>query len=306
MMAGRQDSAARLCAAAATAALTVSLLQRVRQRRKDSKEATALIAQLKALNSTAALVVTNAKGDAFASKALTKYVRKVCGEATGDALEDATRLVEHCKSARPPSASAFGPAGDARRLRHALVRGCVSPQLLHERFPRIKGAYTQQALDYGKNSRYGDRWKISCYIVVLEKWKPKIMPHQPMVDALSDVVDMCCRRFEAWYLERFERARRASVMNAFVTRYRPKPDEAELKKHIDGANVDGSVILALPTDEPFQGGRLKVWDGRPTALHEYAMAPGDCIFLDARIWHQGCAITSGARYALVLFLRLNK
>ena len=303
MMAGRQDSAARLCAAAATAALTVSLLRRVRQRQKDNKEATALIAQLKALNSTAALVVTNARGDAFAAKALAKYVRKVCGVSSGDALEDAQRLIEHCKTATPPTAQAFGPR---KTLRHVLVRGCVSPQLLVERFPQIKGAYTQQALDYGKNSRYGDRWKISCYIVVLEKWKPKIMPHAPMVEALSDVVDLCCRRFEAWYLERFERARRASVMNAFVTRYRPKPDEAELKKHIDGANVDGSVILALPTDEPFEGGRLKVWDGRPTVLHEYAMAPGDCTFLDARVWHQGCAITSGARYALVLFLRLNK
>ena len=70
--------------------------------------------------------------------------------------------------------------------------------------------------------------------------------------------------------------------------------------------ISTQVILALPTDEPFEGGRLKVWDGRPTVLHEYAMAPGDCIFLDARVWHQGCAITSGARYALVLFLRLRK
>ncbi len=302
-MASRQEAAARLCAAAATAALTVSMLRRVRQNKKDKQEATALIAQLKALNSTAALVVTNARGDAFAAKALAKYVRKVCGTTTNNTLEDATRLIRHCKNATPPTATAFGPR---KTLRHVLVRGCVSPQLLHERFPQIKGAYTQQALDYGKNSRYGDRWKISCYIVVLEKWKPKIMPHAPMVDALSDVVDLCCRRFEAWYLERFERSRRASVMNAFVTRYRPKPDEAELKKHIDGANVDGSVILALPTDEPFEGGRLKVWDGRPTVLHEYAMAPGDCIFLDARVWHQGCAISSGARYALVLFLRLNK
>ena len=58
----------------------------------------------------------------------------------------------------------------------------------------------------------GTGWKISCYIVVLEKWKPKIMPHEPMVSALSDVVDMCCRRrFEAWYLERFERSRRSRV-----------------------------------------------------------------------------------------------
>ena len=162
-MAGRQEAAARLCAAAATAALTISLLRRVRQQKKDKQEATALIAQLKALNSTAALVVTNAKGDAFAAKALAKYVRKVCGVSSGDALEDATRLIQHCKNATPPSATAFGPR---KTLRHVLVRGCVSPQLLHQRFPRIKGAYTQQALDYGKNSRYGDRWKISCYIVV--------------------------------------------------------------------------------------------------------------------------------------------
>lgn len=31
----------------------------------------------------------------------------------------------------------------------------------------------------------------------------------------------------------------------------------------DGANVDGSCILALPTDEPFEGGALHVWDGKP-------------------------------------------
>ena len=145
-MASRQESAARLCAAAATAALTVSLLRRVRQRQNDQKEATALIAQLKALNSTAALVVTNARGDAFAAKALAKYVRKACGVSSGDALEDATRLIEHCKNATPPSATAFGPR---KTLRHVLVRGAISPQLLVERFPQIKGAYTQQALDYG-------------------------------------------------------------------------------------------------------------------------------------------------------------
>ena len=60
-MAGRQEAAASLCAAAATAALTVSLLRRVRQRQKDNKEATALIAQL-SLKLDGGLVVTNAKG----------------------------------------------------------------------------------------------------------------------------------------------------------------------------------------------------------------------------------------------------
>ena len=27
--------------------------------------------------------------------------------------------------------------------------------------------------------------------------------------------------------------------------------------------MDGSCILALPTDEPFEGGALHVWDGKP-------------------------------------------
>ena len=46
--------------------------------------------------------------------------------------------------------------------------------------------------------------------------------------------------------------------------------------------------------------------GKPPAEHDYAMKPGDCIFLDARVWHQGCPITTGERYALVLFLKLAK
>ena len=80
-------------------------------------------------------------------------------------------------------------------------------RILAERFPAVKAAYVQQALDYGRHSRYGDRWKISCYLVVLEKWKPKIMPHAPMVDAMGDVMELCRIRFEAWYAERFGLAR---------------------------------------------------------------------------------------------------
>lgn len=45
----------------------------------------------------------------------------------------------------------------------------------------IKESYVQQPLDYGRNSRYGDEWRISCYMVVMENWKPKIMPHEPML-----------------------------------------------------------------------------------------------------------------------------
>ena len=74
----------------------------------------------------------------------------------------------------------------------------------------------------------------------------------------------------------------------------------------DGANVDGSVILALPTDEPFEGGALHVWDGKPKQELVYTMDAGDCIFLDTKIWHQAKPISCGSRWALVLFLRLEK
>merc|ERR1712032_269852 len=139
-----------------------------------------------------------------------------------------------------------------------------------ELFPEMKDAYLQQPLDYGRNSRYGDKWRISCYLVVMENWKPKIEAHEPMVRCMSAVMDECVEGFRGWYCRRKGVACiDVGVMNAFVTRYRPIHEEDQLKKHIDGANVDGSVI-----------------------------------FLDNGIFHQAKPIPSGTRWALVLFLRL--
>ena len=308
-------SAARVALPTAAAVGALVVVEALRRRRSacaaaaEARELASLLSTIKALDKTAFLVVTNNAGDAFAEKALASYVKKKCGVAScGSALGDGRALAARLARAAPARARDFGPARDALRLKHALVRGAIDPALLRERFAAVKAAYVQQPLDYGRHSRYGDRWKISCYLVVLEKWKPKILPHAPMVDAMGDVMHACCRGFERWYAERFDLAKcDATVMNCFLTRYRPRPDEDELKKHIDGANVDGSVILALPTDDPFVGGQLKVWDGgRPPKEHVYAMKPGDCIFLDTRVWHQGCPISTGERYALVLFLKLQK
>ena len=47
-----------------------------------------------------------------------------------------------------------------------------------------------------------------------------------------------------------------------MTRYRPNPDETHLPRHIDGANVDGSLVLGLPTYSAFgESGGVTVWDG---------------------------------------------
>lgn len=148
--------------------------------------------------------------------------------------------------------------------------------------------------------------RISCYLVVMENWKPKIEAHEPMVRCLGTVMESCRRSFEIWYSKRNSLPSvEVSVMNAFVTRYRPEAEEDQLKKHIDGANVDGSVILALPTDDPFEGGNLIVWDGKPQQELTYQMRPGDLLFLENAVWHQAKPITSGERWALVLFLRIR-
>jgi hypothetical protein len=63
--------------------------------------------------------------------------------------------------------------------------------------------------------------------------------------------------------------RKLTRLQSFVTRYRPHAQEAGLLRHIDGASVDGSLILALsgadggggPTDIAFEGGGVTVWEG---------------------------------------------
>jgi len=267
-----------------------------------------LLTQLSAVSKATLYVVTNATNDKFSLPNLTKFLKMkgvdvYCegGASAEEAIrENASRLLRHLAANR---ASA---AGARDRLRHELVPGVLPRAQLELLLPSMKEAYVQQPLDYGRNSRYGDEWKISCYLVVMEKWKPNIMPHAPMVACMTPTMDACTAAYSRWYCGVHSLATvSVQVMNAFVTRYRPIHNEDQLKKHIDGANVDGSVILALPTDDPFQGGTLHVWDGKPQREYTYVMEPGDCIFLDNSVWHQAKPITSGTRWALVLFLRLT-
>jgi len=250
--------------------------------------------------------VSNKTNDAFSIPNLTSYLRTkgVAIHAGATAEEtitvNAERLLQLLDSAgtRLPRSSA--------RLRHALVSGVVHPDDLKRIFPAMKAAYVQQPLDYGPHSRYGDKWRISCYMVVMENWKPKIEPHEPMVECMTPAMNACTDAFAKWYCcQRGLSAVEVVVMNAFVTRYRAVQDEDQLKRHIDGANVDGSVVLALPTDDPFQGGALHVWDGKPQRQVVYPMRPGDALFLENAVWHQAKPITSGTRWALVLFLKLH-
>jgi len=252
-------------------------------------------------------VVTNKTNDNFSLPGLTKYLRMKGADVHEGETPDETVVVNASRllalldqqGGGRPRAVAGAP------LRHELVPQTVAPSDLQALLPAVQEAYVQQPLDYGRNSRYGDKWRISCYFVVMESWKPNILPHEPMVQCMDPIMHRCTEAFEKWYCQSHALASvDVHVMNGFVTRYRAVQTEDQLQKHIDGSNVDGSVILALPTDDPFEGGALHVWDGRPQQEFTYNMQPGDAIFLDGAVWHQAKPISRGTRWAMVLFLRL--
>jgi len=271
------------------------LLVFLRERRRRQRREAALLGALKAANRKTFLAVSDRTGTRFVERSLRSMLkRRGVAVPTGSRLELASALLE-------AERTTVGPC--KRRPRHALVRGAVDGASLRGKFAAMKAAYAQQALDYGPQSRYGNQWRISCYLVVLEKWKPKIAPHPPMVAAMGKVMRRCVRAYEDWYASNFDETKEATVMNCFVTRY--SGADNQLEKHVDGANVDGSVILACPTDDPFQGGALKVWE-RKKEYHYDDMRPGDCIFLEGPLWHQAMPISTGTRYALVLFLSLRQ
>lgn len=299
-----------LAGAAVFAGSAWSFLRWWKQRAKRSAQQAiaALFAQVKAMNKGIAMVVSDATSSNFSVRNLSKYLlqRGLC--PSNDLFRDAQLLLSLLQD-EASEKNGKTPRVSSRVFAHCLKPQVIKAKRLQDLFPEIKESYVQQPLDYGRNSRYGDEWRISCYMVVMENWKPKIMPHEPMLRCLGDVMHECVKSFESWYcsLKGFKQGSKPfSVMNAFVTRYRPLHGEDELKKHIDGANVDGSCILALPTDEAFEGGALHVWDGKPKQELVYKMAPGDCMFMDTKIWHQAKPITSGSRWALVLFLKLER
>ena len=88
----------------------------------------------------------------------------------------------------------------------------------------------------------------------------------PMLKVCDSILADCDACFLKWYDELHPRAKDATRtlvrMQSFVTRYLPTPDESHLPRHIDGANVDGSLVLGLPTYREFgDSGGLTVWDG---------------------------------------------
>ncbi|KAJ1635061.1 hypothetical protein T492DRAFT_476498 [Pavlovales sp. CCMP2436] len=221
----------------------------------------------------------------------------------------------------------------AKPQRHCLLAGGVSRADLELHFPSIKQAFIPHVVRYGNtnpNIRKADgehgesiEWKVSCYMEVSTGGGARqkgIEPSLELLGACRPLLEQCDRAFVRYYesLHGPRSVKKLVRMQSFVTRYRPNPQEAGLLRHIDGANVDGSIILALsgadgsgaPTDISFEGGGVSVWE-RPGASPEevcfdYPMLPGDVCLLDNSVWHQGNPISAGERWALVIFYQTKE
>lgn len=205
-----------------------------------------------------------------------------------------------------------------------MYTGAVDRDALNSAFLAIKRVFVPQSVKYSNTNpkiaatdgHHGKdiEWKVSCYIDLAEHrgaMQKGIEPSAAMREACADLLERCDDIFTAWYTSVHGEGsvRKLTRRQSFVTRYRPLPQQSGLLRHVDGADVDGSLILALtgetgegdPIDIPFAGGGVTVWDGEPEVARHYAMRPGDICTLDNCVWHQGNPISAGERWALVIF-----
>ena len=191
--------------------------------------------------------------------------------------------------------------------RHKVLagkEGGVDPKWLEELFPSLEAAFDPQ----GGVTYKGVDWKISSYMELEEAYisgSHKVRPNTALLEICRPLLELCDEKFITWYkncygLKRAKPLRRHS----FLTRYLPVKDQDQLRKHIDGKHLDGSVVVKLPS--LCEGGQLRVWDGRPVQEFTYDMDTGDVVCLDRAVWHQAMPVTKGIKWALVVFYNVDR
>lgn len=180
----------------------------------------------------------------------------------------------------------------------------IDEQWLRALFPSLEQHFLPQAAVKYK----GVDWKISCYMELEESFISGAYQVQPALQLLENclpLLNKCDQIFGDWWRHcySYKKAKPYRV-HSFVTRYLPLKDQDQLKKHIDGRHLDGSVVVRLPSS--CVGGQLKVWDGKPVQEFCYEMNCGDVVCLDKAVWHQAMPITEGIKWALVIFYKIDR
>lgn len=220
-----------------------------------------------------------------------------------------------------------------QNMRHLVLKQIISSAYLDLLFStQILPLFEPQTVIYNGGVANVKEWKISCYLEVMDGGVPFVPhPHLPLRDACWELLQSCNFLFQLWYTQQHCcNSNRSPIqvqrLMTFITRYTAKnPGEEALLKHIDGAGkVDGSLVLALPTDRwttttdgsnsnSFEGygGGLTFWDGKSPWTNNnrpkeilYDTRCGDVAFIDRGVWHQANPITRGTRWALVIFYKV--
>lgn len=290
----------------------------------------------------------------------TFYLRYEDGDLWEHVPCDRMKLPDGSSLASPAALQAFQCID--RGLKHAVMEGAVDSSYLSEVFSEIKSVFRPQMVKYSNTNPdikasdgehgQGIDWKVSSYMEVDTSMggamQKGVVVNEALLATCEGLLEACNAAFRLWF-ERLHGVGSISELvrlQSFVTRYRPLPNENALLRHIDGAHVDGSLILALPTDRcacgvamrcgcractwhssahmhivrlygficvivavnrsAFTGGGVTVWEGEPETEYVYPMQPGDVCCLDNYVWHQGNPITAGERWSLVIFYAVKR
>ncbi|KAJ1478278.1 hypothetical protein T484DRAFT_1818142 [Baffinella frigidus] len=81
------------------------------------------------------------------------------------------------------------------RMRHLTISEAISPTHLAGIFEQIKIDFAPQKVVYNG----GVEWANSCYMDVEQKMKPATMPHLPLKETCTPMLEECDRIFTDWY-----------------------------------------------------------------------------------------------------------
>lgn len=207
------------------------------------------------------------------------------------------------------------------KQRHLVVKEAINPLYLDYIMPSLLAHFRPQSVTYNGGIAKIKKWKISCYLEVMDGGIPTAEPNLMLRQLFHPLLNTCNTLFNEWYRQQHS-MRQPVVSNrimTFITRYTPAPGEQALLKHVDGAGkVDGSIVVALPMDKwsaplsinAFEGGGLTFWDGRDSLGNiqktHYDTRSGDVGFIDRAVWHAADPISKGTRWALVIFYKVDK
>jgi hypothetical protein len=194
---------------------------------------------------------------------------------------------------------------------HVIEKEFFKMKMMVPLFQSIKKVFEPQIISFNQYRN----WRISCWMEIEKNQRQAGLNYTKTSAELLKIMTPCLEQCDLFFKKCYRRIhglfsiKKLRRLQSFVTRYRPRPKESALLRHVDGMLVDGSIVVGLPTDETFTGGGLTIWDGHPDnpdATYKYPMGPGDICFLDHLVWHQANPIASGERWALVIFYSVKR